>query len=247
MLFFSEIALAQGNPIKVSTRMDTWDIIFHAGPMVKLVMLTLLVFSVFSWAIIFTKRLQMNRLELENEKFLDLFWKASSLDAIYAEAKAFQASSIASVFKAGYLELQKIANTHSSKVNKDTQGVLLTGIDNISRALRKASDNEIAKIEGRTSFLATVGSTSPFIGLFGTVWGIMVSFQGIANSGAASLSVVAPGISEALIATAIGLGAAIPAVIGYNYFVGKFKKQDLEINNFSSDFLNIVKRNFFKD
>ncbi len=245
-MFFSQVALAATNPIKVTARMDTWDIILHAGPLVKLVMALLLGFSIFSWAIILTKKIQLNRMEFENSKFLDIFWKASSLDAIFSEAKHFEASSIANVFRAGYMELQKIADTHGGKA-KDSGSFSLTGMDNIARALRRASDSEVAKMEGRTGFLATVGSTSPFIGLFGTVWGIMVSFQNIANSGAASLAVVAPGISEALIATAIGLGAAIPAVISYNYFVGRFKKQDLEINNFSSDLLNIVKRNFFKD
>ena len=224
--------------------MDAWDLIWNAGFIVKFVLLLLLVFSVMSWAIILAKNLQLTRLTLSNSKFLDLFWKATSLDKINSDLETYGHSSLAQVFKAGYNELQRIAESSAGKSGKDLN---LTGLDNVNRALRKASDSEIARLEGRTSFLATVGSTSPFIGLFGTVWGIMTAFQNIGNTGAASLAVVAPGISEALITTAVGLAAAIPAVMGYNYFIGKFRKQDLEISNFTADFLNIVKRNFFKD
>ncbi len=231
--------------IKVGMKMDVWDLILNSGLIVKFVLLLLIAFSVLSWAIMFAKKVQISRLNNSNDDFLDLFWKASSLDGIFKDVEKFKDSSLAKVFKAGYTELQRIAEAKSRR--KDEGALTLTSLDNVSRALRKASDNEIAHLEGRTNFLATVGSTSPFIGLFGTVWGIMSAFQNIGNTGAASLAVVAPGISEALITTAVGLAAAIPAVMGYNYFVGKFKKQDLEISNFSSDFLNIVKRNFFKD
>jgi len=231
--------------IKVGMKMDVWDLILNSGLIVKFVLLLLITFSVLSWAIMFAKKVQISRLNNSNDDFLDLFWKATSLDGIFKDVEKFKGSSLAIVFKAGYTELQRIAEAKSRR--KEEHSLILTGLDNVTRALRKASDNEIAKLEGRTSFLATVGSTSPFIGLFGTVWGIMTAFQNIGNTGAASLAVVAPGISEALITTAVGLAAAIPAVMGYNYFVGKFRKQDLEISNFSSDFLNIVKRNFFKD
>jgi biopolymer transport protein TolQ len=230
--------------LKVGIKMDVWDLIWNSGLIVKFVLLLLIVFSVVSWAIILTKNIQLKRMNFSDGKFLDTFWKASSLEAIHEELGKFATSPLAQVFRAGYTELQKIAETKRNKSKEDLQ---LSGLDNVSRALRKASDNEIARLEGRTSFLATVGSTSPFIGLFGTVWGIMTAFQNIGNSGAASLAVVAPGISEALITTAVGLVAAIPAVMAYNYFVGKFRKQDLEINNFTTDFLNIVKRNFFRD
>jgi len=237
---------ATKSAIKVGMRMDVWDLIWNSGLIVKFVLLVLLSFSVLSWAIMFAKNTQVSRLTMANNRFLDLFWKATSLDSIFNDVQKFPGSSLASVFKAGYTELQRIAEAKSRRKDGE-QAVTLTGIDNISRALRKASDNEIAALEGRTSFLATVGSTSPFIGLFGTVWGIMTAFQNIGNTGAASLAVVAPGISEALITTAVGLAAAIPAVMGYNHFITKFRKQDLELSNFNSDFLNIVKRNFFKD
>jgi biopolymer transport protein TolQ len=230
--------------LKVGMKMDVWDLIWNAGFIVKFVLLVLLGFSIVSWAIILAKNYQINRLAISNTKFLELFWKATSLDKIHAELEGYGSSSLAQVFRAGYNELQRIAESNLGEKNGKES---FTGIDNVNRALRKASDNEIARIEGRTSFLATVGSTSPFIGLFGTVWGIMNAFQNIGNTGAASLAVVAPGISEALITTAVGLAAAIPAVMGYNHFVNKFRKEDLEISNFSGDFLNIVKRNFFKD
>jgi biopolymer transport protein TolQ len=231
--------------MRVGMKMDVWDLIWHSGVIVKFVLLILFLFSVFSWAIILTKNMQLTRLAIANDNFLEAFWRASSLDSIFTELEKYKTSSLAQVFKAGYMELQKIAD---SKLHRNEQGSMeLSGLDNISRSLRKASDNEISHIEARASFLATVGSTSPFIGLFGTVWGIMSAFQNIGNTGAASLAVVAPGISEALITTAVGLAAAIPAVMAYNFFITKFKKQDLEISNFSNDFLNVVKRNFFKD
>ena len=236
---------ATQSALKVGMKMDVWDLIWHSGMIVKFVLILLLTFSVISWAIIIAKNYQLSRVDVSNNLFLEAFWKATSLDSVYGDMTKFEGSPLANVFNSGYLELQRIAESKLRKMEKDSMA--LSGLDNIHRSLRKASDNEISRIEGRTSMLATIGSTSPFIGLFGTVWGIMSAFQNIGNTGAASLAVVAPGISEALITTAVGLAAAIPAVMAYNYFVGKFKKQDLEISNFASDFLNVVKRNFFKD
>ena len=151
------------------------------------------------------------------------------------------------------MELQKIADASratdsKSQINLDGAArPQLIGIENFARALRKASDIQIASLESRLGFLATTGSTGPFIGLFGTVWGIMNAFQKIGNTGQASLAVVAPGISEALIATAIGLATAIPAVVAYNHFVSQVKREELEISNFSSDLMNVAKRNFFRE
>ncbi|MEI7974274.1 MAG: MotA/TolQ/ExbB proton channel family protein, partial [Bdellovibrio sp.] len=125
--------------------------------------------------------------------------------------------------------------------------IKLSGIDNMERALKQAVENEVALMESRLSWLATTGSTGPFIGLFGTVWGIMSSFHKIGAMGSASLAVVAPGISEALFATAVGLGAAIPAVIIYNSLVTQVRRQEIQLNNFAADFLNVAKRNFFQE
>lgn len=204
--------------------------------------------SVLSWAIGWSKYKQFKMLKTANSKFDDLFWATSSLDHLYEKINNFDTSSHARVFKAAYLEMKKIAESPMlNKANSQTpELVQLSGLDNLERSLRKASENEIAEMETRLTVLASTGSTGPFIGLFGTVWGIMNSFHQIGVTGSASLAAVAPGISEALITTAIGLAAAIPAVIIYNNCVAVIRKEEISLNNFSTDFLNIVKRNFFK-
>jgi biopolymer transport protein TolQ len=160
---------------------------------------------------------------------------------------SFGNSSHARVFKAAYLEMKKIAESPMANSGGVSGGPLqLSGLDNLERSVRKASENEISDMENRLTVLATTGSTGPFIGLFGTVWGIMGSFHQIGVTGSASLAAVAPGISEALITTAIGLAAAIPAVVIYNNCIAVIRKEEISLNNFGVDFLNIVKRNFFK-
>ena len=231
--------------IKSQVNVSTWDAISHASPIVQLTLIILIVMSVVSWAIAISKYRQVKTTTEEDDKFENLFWKASSLDDIYEALDDFKLSAKAKVFKLAYLELRKLAESLEGNSEKTVHS--LKGIDNLERALRKATDNELSQLESRLNFLATTGSTGPFIGLFGTVWGIMGSFQKIGATGMASLAVVAPGISEALIATAIGLAAAIPATIFYNHYVGKIRKVDLSLSNFSADFLNIVKRNFFKE
>ena len=244
---FSSTGSAQGvgESNHLAIKISAFDAILTASPIVQFVLLILIIMSVVSWAIIFSKRNKFNTLRQVNEEFLDLFWRANSLDEVYERVEKFGASSVSHVFKAGFVELQRVADANASTTAEGS--LKLGGLDNIARALRKASDIELSNLELRLNFLATTGSTGPFIGLFGTVWGIMNAFQKIGMMGSASLAVVAPGISEALIATAIGLAAAIPAVVGYNHFINTIKKEELEISNFTSDFLNIVKRNFFKE
>jgi biopolymer transport protein TolQ len=227
----------------VSVNLSAWDAVLSASPVVQLTLIALISLSVFCWAVGFAKFQQLRGLKAGNEPFLNRFWKASSLDSLNEDLDQYLGkSSIARVFRAGYLELQKLAD------QKASGGPLqLSGSDNLERALRKAIDLEISAMESRLTLLATTGSTGPFIGLFGTVWGIMGSFHKIGAMGSASLAVVAPGISEALIATAIGLAAAIPAVVLYNNFVAQIRKEEIELNNFATDFLNIAKRNFFKE
>lgn len=219
--------------------------------------------SVVCWAIIITKRGQYKRLAAANEAFGEKFWKATSLEQVHERVSDFPNSSLARVFKAAFLELQRIADSALGESSTGARSSLrsgvdtgpstgapmvrLTGLDNLERTLRKAIDTEISLAESRLGFLATTGSTAPFIGLLGTVIGIMTSFSHIAASGSASLAVVAPGISEALFSTAVGLFAALPAVAAYNYFVGQVRRFEMDLNNFGSDFLNIAKRNFFKD
>lgn len=229
----------------VSVNTSAIDAIAHASPVVQLTLIILVGLSVFCWAIAYSKYQSLKRTSESNELFLNKFWKVSSLDTLYEDIDQYQSSSLARVFKAAYLEMKKLAESPLMAKNEGEKPVL-SGIDNLERVLRKATDSEVSHMESRLTVLATTGSTGPFIGLFGTVWGIMGSFHKIGMTGSASLAVVAPGISEALIATAIGLAAAIPAVVLYNNFISKIRRQEVALNNFSSDFLNIVKRNFFQ-
>lgn len=244
MSAFGFINVAQAAP-SVSVNTSSMDAILHASPIVQLTLLILIALSVFCWAIGYTKYQTFKRMRQSDELFLSKFWKVNSLDTLYEDIDQYDDSAIARVFKAAYLEMKKISE---SPLLAKTEGKkpILSGIDNLERVLNKASENEIAKLESRLTVLATTGSTGPFIGLFGTVWGIMGSFHKIGQTGSASLAVVAPGISEALIATAIGLAAAIPAVVLYNNFISRIRKQEIAFNNFNADFLNIVKRNFFQ-
>lgn len=234
---------------KIAVKTGILDGVLGAGPVVQLLLLVMIFLSIFSWAIIVKKRRQLSLMQMANELFVEAFWKSPSLEEMGAKAKDYPHSNVARVFTAAYQELQRIAEktlgTRSGDIGEE--GTRLTGLDNLERTIRKSTDAEIAKAEANLNFLATVGSTSPFIGLLGTVVGIMTSFQHIASSGSASLAVVAPGISEALFATAVGLFAALPAVAGYNYFIGRVRKIEMEVASFGSDFLNVAKRNFFKE
>jgi len=217
-------------------------IILGAGIIVKLVLLLLLSFSVVSWAIILFKFFQVQRANSESERFMDFFWKSKRFDAIAAQVDRFANSPLTVLFNEGYSELKKVVEP-DSKSDGSALSTDLGGVENVSRALRRATNSEITRLEKYLTFLATTGSTSPFIGLFGTVWGIMTAFEGIGKTGSASLAVVAPGIAEALIATAIGLVAAIPAVMAYNHFQHKIRVLINEMDSFSTEFLNIVQRN----
>ncbi|HOO89426.1 MAG TPA: protein TolQ [Syntrophales bacterium] len=226
------------------------NMILDSGPMVQFVLLLLLFFSVVSWAIILMKYRVIKRSKKENDMFLDRYMKINKLSEIFPESKKFRNSQLAEVFRAGYTELVKIAGIRKevlSEADADSEPSLeMRGMDNVERALNRACDSETTKLESSLGFLATTGSSCPFIGLFGTVWGIMNAFRGIGVKGSATLAVVAPGISEALIATAAGLAAAIPAVIFYNYYTNKVKTMAVEIDSFSSEFLNIVERYYTK-
>jgi biopolymer transport protein TolQ len=246
-LFFVPSAFAAPAGAKVGVKAGVLDGVLNAGPMVQLLLLLMIGLSVVSWAIIFIKYVQYKNFREANLRFSDKFWKAASLESAFDRVNDDPNSNIARIFKMAFVELQRIADSALSN-QTDTNGTQarLSGIDNLERTIRKAIDGEVAFAESRLNFLATVGSTAPFIGLLGTVLGIMTSFQQIASSGSASLAVVAPGISEALFATAVGLFAALPAVAAYNYYVSQVRKLEMELNSFGSDFLNIAKRNFFK-
>ncbi len=215
------------------------ELILGAGPVVKLVLLILAYFSVVSWAIILLKFRIIRRAIVESERFLDFFWAKKNFEAIGQGLKDFSHSPLAVLFREAYRELMR---GQRGGENGGGPAADLGRADNVARALRRATTSETQRLEKYLTFLATTGSTAPFIGLFGTVWGIMDSFHGIGKTGSASLAVVAPGISEALIATAIGLVAAIPAVVAYNHFVSKVNVLTGEMDNFCQEFLNIVQR-----
>jgi len=210
----------------------------HAGPIVKLVLLVLLIFSVFSWAIIIYKLMALKKIERETSHFYEVFWEKRQFSHIASMLGTYKNTPLAPLFSAVYNELAIIMKGKGE--GKSTVGS--EKMERIERILRKTSSVQHGKMEYAVSFLATAGNTAPFIGLFGTVWGIMSSFQDIGASGAANLAVVAPGISEALVATAMGLVVAIPAVVGYNHITSKINRVATEMDNFSSDLLNIVEK-----
>lgn len=234
-----------------SQHLDLIHMISNAGLVVQLVLLILVLFSVSSWAIIIIKYKYIKRAFRQSEHFTDYFWKSRDFSDAYTKAKEFEGSPIARIFRIGYVELKKLSQSGVpiSTKNADSEEFSIggfSGIDNVKRALRQAINTEISGLSQLVPFLATTGNTTPFIGLFGTVWGIMNSFHGIGLKGSASLAVVAPGISEALVATAAGLAAAIPAVIAFNYFTQKIRTIETELYSFSTDFLNIVERDILR-
>ncbi|MBC8208354.1 MAG: protein TolQ [Desulfobulbaceae bacterium] len=220
--------------------------ILHAGPVGQLVLLVLLIFSLLSWSIVIMKFRLFKKCASDTRDFLDAFWSSNHLNDAYRAAENFPLSPESAVFISGFDELQKInAQNNDTEGNerRETLEMQLATMDILKRTVRKAEAQEITELGRSLAFLATTGSAAPFIGLFGTVWGIMISFHDIGQRGSASLAVVAPGISEALVATAAGLAAAIPAVIFYNFFSNKLEEIDGEMQTFSSDFLNLVERN----
>jgi len=239
--------IAAALPAQVVVEHSIWSMVVGAGWVVKGVMLMLLLFSVICWGIILTKAITLSRARKDTQLFFDAFRESRKFSLLYAEAKQFTFSPLAHVFKAGYAELNRLSRfqTGYQKSQGDSSQepeYERTGMDNIIRSLQQAVTAERTRLERGVNFLATTGSSAPFIGLFGTVWGIMESFRQIGVMKSASLAVVAPGIAEALIATAAGLAAAIPAVIFYNYFLGRINTISIEMDNFSSELMNIIER-----
>ncbi len=223
-------------------KLSIFEMILHAGWEVKLVMIILCIFSLASWSIVIMKQLMFRKARLASLDFLDAFWDSKTLNEAYESAREFALSPEATVFVAGFNELKKISAARSAGTVAPTLEMQLATMDNLKRAVRKAQFLESDRMARSVSFLATTGSATPFIGLFGTVWGIMTSFQDIGVRGSASLAVVAPGISEALVATAAGLAVAIPAVIFYNYYSNKLSEVESNVESFSTDFINLIER-----
>lgn len=242
-----EFLVQAAEPLTIDRPQETIiDMVTGSGAVVQLVLLLLIAFSVASWAIIFTKRRQMRRAERESDRFIDIFWDAKNLTAINTASLDLKASPVAQVFRAGYQELVRITRAKRETAPGDDMSTDLGGVANVERAMKRAASQEITKLEKSLTFLATTASAAPFVGLFGTVWGIMNAFRGLSVTQSSSIQAVAPGISEALIATAIGLAAAIPAVMAYNHFADRVRVLGAEMENFASEFLNIAERHFLK-
>lgn len=227
---------------------DFIQLIIGASPVVKGVLVFLIVFSIVSWAIVLYKALAFSRMEKQSRTFLDVFRRSSKFSEVQAVCKSLAESPLVGMFQAGYaelnLQLRQPATAGESSPDARAARPTLKSLAAVDRALLRASSVEVNKLEKRVPFLATVASITPFIGLLGTVWGIMNAFQEIGRQGSTDLAVVAPGIAEALITTSIGLFAAIPAVYFYNHFTTKVKTYASEMDDFALEFLNIAERNF---
>jgi len=211
-----------------------------AGPIVKLVLLLLIGFSVVSWAIIFLKFRLFKGIERNQGGFARAFAEGKSMSALYEQAEKGEKSPLTEVFRAGYLELTRIQRERGEASQAGRTAPF--PVENVYRTMYKTTHEQVGGMEDLLPFLATTGSATPFIGLFGTVWGIMNAFSGIATTGNASLATVAPGIAEALVATAAGLGAAIPSVIAYNYFLTRIRTIHTRIDSFTAEFINFLER-----
>ena len=225
---------------------DIVQMIAGAGLMVKFVLLVLCLFSVVSWTIIFMKWRQLRKAKEETAVFLETFWESPELSTLYEECDELIYSPVAQLFRGGYSEFKKMSRIQSNPESTDKDMAMQRMFDNVERVMTRTTIDQNNRLESALSFLATTGNTTPFIGLFGTVWGIMDSFMSIHLRGSAGLAVVALGIAEALIATAAGLFAAIPAVIAYNYFSQKVLVLRAEMDAFTSDFLSLMGRHLLK-
>lgn len=223
---------------------DFAQLIFSASPIVKFVMGLLLLFSVISWGIVFYKWWTFRGIEKQSATFIDVFRKSAKFSEVQAVCPSLALSPLVGMFQAGYAELTAQLRHPPASPGTPAPRPTLKSITAVDRALLRASSIELNKLEKRVTFLATTASITPFIGLFGTVWGIMTAFMNIGAQGSTDLAVVSTPIAEALIATALGLFAAIPAVYFYNHFTSKVKGYASEMDDFAMEFLNISERNF---
>jgi len=249
-LGYAALALqAQGAPDPGTGGIDYVRLLVDTSPLAKSVLLILLIFSALSWAIVFAKSLQYRRAERDTGTFLQVFRKSTKFSEVQTICPSVPSSPLVGIFQAGYAELNLQLRRDAPKEVEGRPAAAaarptLKSLDAVDRALLRATTVEVAKLEKRVPFLATTASITPFIGLFGTVVGIMVAFTRIGAEGSTSLAVVAPGIADALIATAAGLFAAVPAVYFYNAFTGRVKDFASQMDDFALEFLNISERNF---
>jgi biopolymer transport protein TolQ len=224
----------------VANDMSLLTLITGASLPVQAVMVILLITSVFSWWYIFIKVATIKRAETESEEFENKFWSGGDLNKLYEAVTAGRRKpqGMASIFEAGFKEFVRHKQQPGMEAKMDVSDVM----EGSRRAMRAAYNRELDDLDAHLPFLASVGSVSPYIGLFGTVWGIMNAFRGLSNVAQATLSQVAPGIAEALVATAIGLFAAIPAVIAYNRFASSVDRLSVRYESFMEEFTNILQR-----
>ena len=224
---------------------DLWQLALGSGWVVRLVLLTLLATSIGTWGIALAKGREMRRARRQSERFIDIFWEAKNLGAIQSASERMQDSPVAQVFRAGYQEMQRLTRAKRES-GDEAEDADFGGIENVQRAMQRARTQEVTRLERGLTFLATTASTAPFVGLFGTVWGIMTAFMGLSSTTSSTIQAVAPGIAEALIATAVGLAAAIPAVVMYNRFARQLRVLGSEMDTFGAEFLNIAERHLLK-
>jgi len=227
-------------------KVDIYNLLFGSEGIILVVVLILIALVVLSFFVIFYKLVHVSQAQSQSITFLDRFWESKRLDDIYRVTDQLKYSPLAAMFRAGYVELSKVKK--KDKDDAAASGTMhdkMDGLENIERALARARVSEMTKLENLLPFLATVAGSAPFIGLFGTVWGIMDAFLNIAAAGQADLATVSQPIAEALVTTALALASAIPAVVAFNYFNRRLKVLGAEMSTFSSDYLNIVKRHFF--
>jgi biopolymer transport protein TolQ len=232
------------SPVSLLAEVDVLHLMFGGSGAVFVVAVILTVALALALFVIFYKLVAISQAQSQSITFLDRFWESKRLDDIFRVAEGLKYSPLAAMFRAGYIELSKVKKGQVQN-ESGTMHDKMDGLENIERALARAKVSETTKLENLLPFLATVGSAAPFVGLFGTVWGIMEAFTKIQAAGKADLASVAGPIGEALIATAASLAAAIPAVVAYNYFNRRVKVLGAEMQTFASDYLNIVKRHFF--
>ncbi len=233
--------LAQAQPTAFSSGVA--GLIVSSGWVARFVLLLLLVFSLISWAIILYKGIVLHRAHSQSTTFLEIFRKSSKFSEVNSVCSQLRASPLVGVFQAGYLEVNQQVRGGGHTAGAAVKPTVKS-LDSLSRSLARAATVEVTRIERRLSFLATTASVAPFIGLFGTVWGIMDAFRDIGQMGSANIVVVAPGISAALITTAMGLLAAIPAAVFFNFFSSRARVLSSMVDDFALEFLNIVERNF---
>jgi biopolymer transport protein TolQ len=221
------------------------SMIWGSGLVVQFVLILLIVLSIWSWAITIAKIIQLRRAESKSAEFSQIFWETRNFARVDDTSRRLGGSPLAAVFASGYRELTHIVQENTESAKKGIAGND-GDLGTVERALRRAELEETHRLEQGITFLASVASAAPFVGLFGTVWGIMNAFQGLGQAKSTTIQAVAPGISEALVATAVGLAAAIPAAVAFNYFTSSVRKLRQGMDSFSEEFLNIARRYFVK-